>query len=438
MNQTANPRSETSSSARWFTVWVLFALNLMNFFDRAILAALTEPIRKEWHLSDTQVGWLGTAFTFIYAAAGLPLGRLADRMKRTWLLGLGAAVWSVLTAASGLATGYWSMFATRLGVGIGEATCAPAANSLIGDLFEPARRGRALAIFMLGLPAGMFLSFITTGPIAQAHGWRAPFYIACVPGLILAALTLFLHEPSRGAAEAARQNPSASGSAYARVLRIPAMWWIIVSGALYNFNAYAVGSFLTAFLMRGHHLDLKKATQFSAVVLGGVTAVGLLVGGWAADRVHHKRANGRLLLAGSGLIVTSLFTFLALQQRAGATLPFMIYMCVGMLFAYFYYAPVYATIHDLIEPQLRGSAMAIYFFGMYVLGASLGPVGTGALSDFFARRSMAAAGATEITEAFKATGLHAAMYAIPLLALLAAGTLFAAATAVGRHRAPAA
>ena len=159
----------------WFALGVLFAINLMNFYDRQIIAAVTEPIRKEWNLSDTDMGILGTAFVLIYAAVGVPLGRLSDRFSRTRILSGGVTVWTLLTALSGATWNYASMFAARLGVGVGEASCAPAANSLVGDLFPPHQRARALSIFMLGLPLGIFFSNWLSGAVVQSRGWRAAF-----------------------------------------------------------------------------------------------------------------------------------------------------------------------------------------------------------------------------------------------------------------------
>ena len=186
-----------------YTLAILFAINLLNFYDRQILGALVEPIRKQWALTDAQIGWLATAFTLLYALVGVPLGRLADRWKRPRLLSLGVAAWSLLTAASGFAWGYGSLFAARLGVGVGEATCAPAANSLIGDLYPAARRAHALSLFMLGLPIGNFLGSFISGHVAAAYGWRMAFYIACLPGLLLAVLAMRLFDPPRGASESA-------------------------------------------------------------------------------------------------------------------------------------------------------------------------------------------------------------------------------------------
>src|SRR5438128_3945892 len=137
------PATNGPARAR-FALCVLFGINALNFYDRQILAAVMEPVRKEWTLNDSAMGLLGTAFTLLYAAVGVPLGRLADTWARTRLLSMGVTLWSLLTAASGLAGNYASLFVTRLGVGIGEASCAPASNSLIGDLYPPARRARAL------------------------------------------------------------------------------------------------------------------------------------------------------------------------------------------------------------------------------------------------------------------------------------------------------
>src|SRR5437016_3322702 len=198
--------NESNKRAAGFALWVLFAINTLNFYDRQILAAVMEPVRKEWGLNDSAMGFLGTAFTLFYAAVGVPLGRLADCWTRTRLLSIGVTLWSLLTSASGLAWNYWSLFVTRLGAGVGEASCAPAANSLIGDLYPPAQRARALSVFMLGLPVGLFLSYWLSGRIAHAWGWRASFYFACLPGLLLAVLSLRIIEPQRGAADIGQKS----------------------------------------------------------------------------------------------------------------------------------------------------------------------------------------------------------------------------------------
>ena len=274
---------------------VLFCINLLNFFDRQLIGSLGEPIRREFHLSDTALGFAGTVFTLIYAVVGLPLGRLSDKWSRTRLIAIGTAFWSLLTAASGLAQNYVQLFASRIGVGVGEATCAPAAQSLIGDLFPPHQRARAMGVFMLGLPAGLFSAYTIAGAIGATLGWRAAFLIACVPGLLFALLVLVIAEPARGAFDALA-TPSRQAeltSSCTAVLRVPTMWWIILSGVLHNFNMYAIGAFQTSFLIRFHAMGLAAASNVSAISVGAVGAIGLLAGGWAADKARAKRRNGR-------------------------------------------------------------------------------------------------------------------------------------------------
>jgi MFS family permease len=426
--QDASATAKAATGAR-FALFVLFAINMLNFFDRQLLGALGEPIRKEFLLSDTALGLLGTVFTLMYAVVGLPLGHVSDRWYRTKLLAIGTAVWSLLTAATGMAQNYAQIFIARLGVGVGEATCAPAGQSLIGDFFPPARRAFAMGVFMLGLPAGIFLAYLGAGYIYAHLGWRAAFYIACIPGLILALLALSIREPKRGGLDVGRvvtASGEAGKSSFATVLGLPTMWWIILSGIFHNFNMYALNSFNSPFLQRFHELTVREASNISSIAVGAVGAIGLIAGGWAADKMSVKRRNARLVLGAACMTIAAPCIFFALNQPKGSITAYVVLMAMGTITMYVYYATVYTAIQDVIEPRLRGTAVAIYFCCMYVFGASLGPVGTGILSDHFARKAMTDAGATSMTEAFKAIGLHNAMYAIPILALGAAAVLFAA------------
>ncbi len=419
-----------------YTLAVLFAINLLNFYDRQIFGALAEPIRKQWSLTDSQIGWLATAFTLLYALVGVPFGRLSDRWSRPRLLSLGVAAWSLLTAASGIAWSYGSLFVARLGVGVGEATCAPACNSLIGDLYPASRRSRALSLFMLGLPLGGFLGFFVSGHVAARYGWRMAFYIACLPGLLLAVFALRLFDAPRGAAEssplAGRPLQGSFLRLVLKILKIPTIRWIIITGALHNFNMYAIVTFLPAYLSRYHSLDLKQANTLAAITFSAVGVPGLLLGGWAADRIATVRSTGRLLLSSTSMFLAAMFIYLALNVSPGQLFFFGTLMGTGCLLCFLYYSCVYATIPDIVPPSLRGTAMALYFFAMYLLGGSFGPVLTGKLSDFFARLAMAQAGATSMNEHFRALGLHSAMYLIPLCSVLLAAVLLGAARTVSR------
>jgi MFS family permease len=439
-----------------FTLSVLMGINTMNFFDRQILPAVQEKIRQEWKLSDSELGWLGTAFILLYAVIGLPLGHLADVWQRRWILAGGAALWSLLTFGSGLAWGFWSLFVMRLGVGVGEASCAPTSSSLIGDLVPADRRARAMAWLMLGLPFGLALSFFVSGAIAERRSWQEAFYVAGLPGLLLAFAALFIIDPERGGSEPRDKESGVRGqesgvrgqaekvrltpdswllipeswyTAARLVLGMPTMWWIIASGAIHNFNMYALGTFLASFVKRYHHVGVERAGQVSGLAYG-FGALGIFGAGWLADRTFRRGVRGRLYVACIGLAAAIPCLLLALAVPAGQLALCALWLLPACMLLYTYYGAVYATIQDITEPSLRGTAMSIYFCAMYLLGAVLGPVATGWLSDHFARRAAAADGSLDVLEPHKAIGLHDAMYVIPILSVALVVVLFAASRTV--------
>jgi MFS family permease len=420
--------SQDSAAASWrgapsAALGVLFAINLLNFYDRQVLGPLIEPIRKEFHLTDTQLGLLGTMFLVLYAFVGVPCGRLADSWSRKKLLALGMLVWSALTAASGFAVSYGMLLVTRLGVGVGEAVCAPVGTSWIGDLFPVTKRSRALAFFMLAVPLGTGLSYIVSGPVAQAFGWRAALWIAAAPVMVLAPVLLQLREPRRGASES--HLPAGQHKAAWSVVRIPTLWWIIASGALINFNLYALGTFLPAFLTRVHGLSVARSGLWLGVgsMLAGFLAAAL--GGAMGDWAIGWRKNGRMLAASGAALAAAPLAMWSLMQPAGSWIAATVLMCAAYGLLNTYYGTVYSCIHDIVAPAHRGTAMSVYFMAMYLCGASFGPVITGRLSDVMARRAATMAGSSVLTEAARASGLHQAMFVIPVLSVGLALVLFA-------------
>lgn len=419
------------ASNAWRILFLLFLANLFNFFDRTIPAIIIEPIRMEWGLSDLQLGLIGTAFTIVYAMAGLPLGRMADTGARRKIMGWGLATWSGLTALNGFAWNFWSFLLIRMGVGIGEASYAPAANSLIGDLFPAHKRARAMGIFMLGLPLGLLLAFFTIGAMVEAFdSWRAPFFIAAVPGLILAVFMFFIREPVRGAAETVQVSTERVEKPLRKVLAIPTFWWLVLAGLAFNFASYACNSFMVPMLQRYFGLGLQNAAMATGVIVGVTGLFGLTLGGWVADKVHQRWATGRLMFAAFSMVVACVCTGWALAAGRIDTAMFVGVFSVGWLFSYNFYTCVYTAIQDVVEPRLRATAMALFFAGLYLLGGGLGPLAVGWLSDRSSQAAMHAAGATEMTETFKAIGLHDAMMLIPvalfltMLALLQASRCF--------------
>ncbi len=421
--------------AAYYALGVLFVINTLNFFDRQIIGAVGEPIRQEFGLSDSSLGALNTAFTLLYAFVGLPLGKLADKYSRKKILAVGVFVWSLMTAASGLAQSFWQIFAMRLGVGVGEASCAPAANSLIGDCFPSDKRAKAIAVFMLGLPIGLALSFAISGAMAKNYGWRTAFFIAGLPGLLCVAALFFIKEPKRGEVELLKVGTKKrEGSPILLILKTPTMIWLILSGALHNFIMYALGGFLTPYLMRHHNLDIGNANYVAAILYGLLTAPGLLLGGVIGDWAKGRRADGALLIATFAILLSIPFFFFSIGIASGEYVKYAALIGTSIALMYFYYSIVYATIADVTEPSSRGTAMAVYFMAMYLLGASLGPYILGLISEHYTMQAAIAAGITEFTsktlEPFRGVGLRTAMYAIPVLSTLLMFVLFAASRTV--------
>lgn len=357
----------------------------------------------------------------VYAIAGIPLGRLADSGSRKRILAIGLAAWSALTAATGIAWSYLSLVLIRVGVGIGEASCAPAATSMIGDLYPTDKRARAMGIFMLGLPLGLVLAFFTVGAMVKAFGsWRAPFFIAAVPGLLLAAFVLLVREPGRGAAESSAVSTARIANPVKRILSIRTMWWIILSGVSVNFAAYAGNAFMVPLLQRFFGLPIATAAVITGFIVGVTGLIGLTAGGQLADRIHKRSEIGRLGYGAAMMVVAAAATFLALLQKNTALTAFAVLFAVGWLAYYSYYTTVYPALQDVVEPRLRATAMALYFAGMYLLGGAAGTVVVGGLSDSLAARAMQAAGEVQMTDAFRAIGLHDSMFLIPVTLLITA------------------
>lgn len=411
--------SSRQASNAWRVAFILFLINLLNFFDRTIPAVVFEPLRLEFDLSDAQLGLVSAAFTLVYAVAGIPFGRWADSLSRKRILAAGLAVWSALTAATGAVWNYTSLLMVRIGVGIGEASCAPAATSLIGDLFPAEKRSRAMGLYMLGLPLGLVLAFFTVGAMVKAFdSWRAPFFLAAIPGFLLAIFVLFIREPKRGASEATSGSHAAVTQPYRKLARIKTLWWIVLSGIMVQIAGYSGAAFMVALLQRYFGLPIDQAAVVTGGILGVSGLIALTIGARLTDYLHVKSKNGRLLYGGGSLILAAILTFVALRQGAASVTAFALIFGIGWYFYYNYFTTIYPALQDVVVPRLRGTAMAVYFAGQYLLGGAIGPVVAGWLSDKYSMAAMEQAGATEMTEAFKAVGLHDALYIIPVSLLL--------------------
>jgi MFS family permease len=413
---------------------LLFAANVLNFFDRAMPGILAEQVRESFPLSDTQIGIVAAAFTVTFAIAGVPLGRLADRGARRVVIGAGLTAWSAMTAVTGAVSSFGALLLARVGVGIGEAAYGPAAHSLIADLYPPARRSRAVAVFMLGLPLGLVLSFFTVGAIAEAlDSWRAPFFIAALPGFVLAALLLRIREPERGASE---EGPAAVGDVDRPLRRVAAMrplWWLTLAFIGHSFASYTVGAFTVPLLQRAFGLGLAEAGALTGAVVGLTGLAGLLIGGRIAERAARRSPARRLLVGAAGVGLAVPLTFAGLAMGTDATLPYALAFGTGWLLAHLFFPTFFPAISDVVEPRLRATAIAMIFCVGSLLGGAGGPIAVGLLSDELATDAMLEAGATELTTALRGAGLHDAMgVLVPGSLTVAAVALLLAARSVRR------
>jgi sugar phosphate permease len=246
--------------------------------------------------------------------------------------------------------------------------------------------------------------------------------IAAVPALLLVPAVLMLPEPQRGASES--HTASLGRGSVWTILRIPTLWWIIASGALLNFSMYALATFLPAFLSRVHGFSVASSGIATGVVylVGGVP--GGLLAGQLGDSIIRRRKDGRLLAAAAIALLAVPLACLGILQRPGSILPAIIFLTLTYSALTTYYGLVYSAIQDLVAPNLRGTAMAVYFLAMYMCGASFGPLLTGRLSDFLARRAATLAGSSILTESFRAIGLQQAMLVIPALSIVLSAVLY--------------
>jgi MFS family permease len=429
--------SATASTARGGRklLVVLMLANVANFYDRNAPSIVVGPIQHEFGLNNFQIGVVSAAFTVVYAILGVPLGRMSDRVARRPVIAVGLLGWSVLTALTGLTTGFISLLLVRIGIGIGEASIAPAANSMIADAFVPARRGRATGVYMLGLPIGTTLAYFTVATVATAFGtWRAPFFVAAVPGVLIAVVVLFVPEPARGASDREDVFRTEASRPVRRLLRVPTLWWLSLAALGYNVAAYSVGTFMVPFLQQYFGQSLTRSAVITGIIFGLPGLAGMTVGGVFADRARRRSPGARLLVGAVFAVVSAPLLLGAMMVGSGGVGAFAVLFAAGWIMANTLFTSVYPALADVIEPHLRATALGVMYALTYLLGGAAGPLVVGAVSDSLAQRAMDAAGAHVLTRAFRGDGLHTALFVLPLSMAVAAAGMFAAMGTVAKDR----
>lgn len=376
---------------RTYVLAVLLLVYTFNFIDRVVISIIQEPIKREFSLSDGQLGLMaGPAFVLLYAVLGLPIARLAERFSRTTILGVCTALWSAMTALCGAAVSFPTLLLARIGVGIGEAGCTPPSQSLISDYFPTARRSTAIAIYTLGIPLGTLFAAFGGGWIAQNLGWREAFVALGAPGVALGLLVkLTVKEPPRAGAEAS--IPS-FGDALKILASKPAFWHAAVGGGLASFVGYGVGQFTTSFLIRIHGLSLFEASQGTGVLIGVFGGIGIFSAGFIADRIFTKHPGALAWLPALGFLIATPLQILG-YRADNLPLAFGL-LAAGILAQYLYLGAMYATAQGVAPPRIRATAAAILILIVNLIGYGLGPPAIGWLSDTLASRALAETGLT--------------------------------------------
>lgn len=386
-----NPRRKNLAAGRtlrspWLQLAALFVTALLAYTDRQVLSLFVEPVQRDLHLDDVQSGLLiGTAFGCIYAITGLPMGWIADRTSRRNLLVVGAAVWTIGTLGCGLASTFPSLFAWRVIVGMGESVLSPAAVSMIGDLFPPALQGRALATYFMGIEAGAGTSLLAGGTlVGVAHtllpiaAWRGVFLLLGAVGILLVlALLAVLREPVRTSAH--HSGDMETGSGRTDLLTVGAVFAAV---ALMSMLENSVAAWMPTLLIRRSHVGLANTGLLLGPCLIAGGSIGVLTGGWRADRAAAQGGwRRKLTLLGPACLAYPVVTLGLLPVHVQLNLGTVLVLFV---LSGFVTAVGLSTIVDLVAPNRRGFATASSFFLNVMLGAGLGPVLTALLSHLFA------------------------------------------------------
>jgi MFS transporter, Spinster family, sphingosine-1-phosphate transporter len=373
---------------------ILSFINLFSYLDRYIVSAVLESLKhSNLGLSDANLGSLMSAFLLVYMLTAPVFGALGDRRSRPRLIALGVACWSFATTFSGFAVGYWSLLAARACVGVGEAAYVTIAPSLLSDYFPVRQRGRVMAIFFCAIPVGTALGYVVGGLVDKHYGWRAAFFVAGIPGLLLAALCLLLRDPPRGAQEGAAIQPGPklkappasirkdTWTAYGRLCRNQPYVLTVLGYAAYTFAVGGLAVWMPAFLERSRGIPRSEATvSFGAIVV--VTGfIGTFVGGWVGDYCAKYSRQAYLWLSAIATLVAAPFVWLALTT--GSHTLYVSSMVIAMLLLFLSTGPINAAIVNLVSATERATAIALEVFVIHVLGDALSPPLIGVLSDHF-------------------------------------------------------
>ena len=375
------PPNEGIRSQAKTALLVLTTINALNYLDRFVSAPILPLIIAGLHLSDGQAGSLQSAFILVFAMVCPLVGGLVDRYPRYGIAAIGIILWSAATFSSGLATSFAFLLVARALVGVGEASYTVVTPSILADHYPPDRRGRALSIFYAAIPLGSALGYVLGGQIGAHHGWRSAFFVAGIPGLLLATLLLFLREPRRGQKDAPPlANPNQGLGSFLQMARSRPSYLInVVSQSIYTFTVGGLAAWMPTYLVRYRHLAVEKA----ALMFGGILALagllGTLVGGYLGDKLARRFPGAHFTFSGLALIASLPFSFVAVMSPTP-----MVYWSatfLSLLFLFVVTGPLNAAMVNVLPAPFRGRGVGAHTITIHLLGDACSPILIGLASD---------------------------------------------------------
>lgn len=359
---------------------LLTALNLLNYVDRSVLFAVQPLVQKEFHLTNTQVGYLTSAFLLFYMVAAPFTGPLADRYSRKLIIVLGAVFWSGLTLLTAVTHSYLALLIRHTLVGIGEATFVTIAPTFVADLYPEQKRGRILGVFYLAIPVGTAAGYLLGGNLGATYGWRFPFYVAAAPGFLLALAILFIPEPERGQFDSLEQTPERSS--LGGLATNPAFWTATLGMAMMTFALGGLQVWMPTFLSQARGYSLQSANLLFGGIIVVDGTVASLAGGWLGDYLLRRNQSAYYSVSAVSMALGVPLMILALFARGPVMLPAMGAAAFLLLFNT---SPLNAAVINSVGAPIRATAIAVNIFVIHLLGDVPSPTLMGFIAD---RRSL--------------------------------------------------
>ncbi|MBB37143.1 MAG: MFS transporter [Hirschia sp.] len=376
---------------RTYVLLILTLVYTFNHVDRQILVTLLEPIKADLGLKDSQLGLLtGLAFAAFYATLGIPVAMWADRGNRRNIIALSLTVWSGMTAISGLAGNFYHLLIARMGVGVGEAGGTPPATSIISDLYPPQQRAQALGVYTTGIGIGIMIGYILGAFVYAHYGWRVAFFVAGIPGLLLALLVrLTVKEPIRGLSEQRVQDDSEAPSLSETLTFImgqSSYLWLLAGCLMICISANAYVAFISSHLQRFYGLTPGDVSLPLGLMIGGIGGLGAVLLGRVCDKLSNKDLRWRPWLIAVCAAVALPFSYMFLQAPTvnQAYLWNIVPSFIGLIYA----SIAYTASQELVQLRMRAFASAFTLFCLTLIGIGCGPWIAGGLSDYYLAQGM--------------------------------------------------